>query len=88
MKLLDCPHIGQRPASEFVYGGEVKRPPNPDQTSDKDWADYVFNNDSAPGIKREWWCHGPSGMWFVFDRDTLKDEFIQLVDLQEVQYEL
>ena len=88
MKLIDCPHIGARSASEFVYGGEVRRPPLGEEVSDQQWAAYVFNRDSAPGVKREWWCHAPSGMWFVFERDTLTDEFIKLVDLKEVQYEL
>lgn len=88
MKLIHCPDIGERPVSEFVYGGEVRQPPNPSEASDHEWADYVYNRNSAPGIKREWWCHAPSGMWFVLERNTMTDEFISLVSPQEVQYEL
>ena len=88
MKLIDCPYIGARPTSEFVYGHEVRTPPKPSEASDKEWADHVFNHDGAPGVKKEWWHHVPSGQWFVFERDTLTDTFIRLVDIAEVQYEL
>ena len=30
MKLLNCPHIGLRPVSEFSYGGEAIAEPDPD----------------------------------------------------------
>jgi sarcosine oxidase subunit delta len=76
MKLLDCPQIGVRPLQEFVYGGEVRSMPDPKTASDREWADYVFNRDGEPGIKREWWYHAPSGTWFIAERDTVKDEFL------------
>ena len=31
MKLIDCPYIGARPQSEFVYGHEVRRMPKPSE---------------------------------------------------------
>jgi len=27
-------------------------------------------------VKKEWWYHIASGVWFVAERDTLKDEFL------------
>ena len=73
MKLLTCPINGVRPLEEFAYGGEHRQQPNPHMASDADWADYVYNRDGAPGIKREWWYHVPSGTWFIAERDTGTD---------------
>lgn len=77
MKLLKCPINGWRPLQEFVFGGELRPMPDPEQTSDSEWADYVFNRAGEPGIRREWWYHGPSGTWFIAERDNLKDEFLR-----------
>lgn len=76
MKLVPCPLTGPRPLEEFVYGGEVRTPPDPASTSDADWARWLYERSGAPGIKREWWYHAPSGSWFVAVRDTLTGEFI------------
>ena len=27
-------------------------------------------------MKREWWCHTPSGYWFIAERDTARDEIL------------
>ena len=77
MKILHCPINGARPVSEFHYGGEVRPMPDPDACPDADWADYVFNREGAPGIKREWWLHIASGVWFVAERDTEADRVIR-----------
>jgi sarcosine oxidase subunit delta len=73
MKQLTCPLNGERPLSEFAYGGEVRDMPDPETCTDDQWADYVFNRSGVPGIKREWWCHLASGYWFIAERDTLRD---------------
>ena len=73
MKVMTCPVNGPRAISEFAYGGEVREMPDPDTASDAVWADYVFNRNGAAGIKKEWWCHTPSGVWFVAERDTRTD---------------
>jgi sarcosine oxidase subunit delta len=77
MKRLTCPINGPRAISEFAYGGEVREMPDPDTSSDQAWADYVFNRNGAPGVKREWWCHTPSNTWFVAERDTARDEVLR-----------
>lgn len=77
MKLIPCPLNGLRPADEFVYGGEVRPMPDPGASDDATWARYVFNRSGVPGIKREWWCHAPSGYWFMLDRDTTSDEVLR-----------
>jgi len=77
MKLIHCPINGPRPAQEFHYGGQFREMPDPDQASDSQWADYIFNRSGEPGIKREWWYHLPSGTWFVAERDNCTDKFVR-----------
>ena len=73
MKLLTCPVNGPRPVSEFAYGGEYREMPDPAAASDAQWAAYVFNRASLPGVKKEWWYHVPSGTWFIVERDVQAD---------------
>lgn len=76
MKIMVCPLNGPRPVLEFAYGGELRAMPDPDICTDAQWSDYVFNRSGSPGNKYEWWCHTPSGYWFIALRDTLRDEVI------------
>ena len=73
MKILTCPINGPRPISEFAYGGELRQMPDPAAATDAEWTDYVFNRNSVPGVKSEWWCHTSSGVWFIAERDTGSD---------------
>ncbi len=77
MKLLNCPINGTRPISEFIFGGEYREMPNPDASSDLEWAAYVHYRDNAPGVKKEWWYHSASGTWFIAKRNTLTDEVLE-----------
>lgn len=77
MKIIVCPVNGPRPAQEFSCGGEYRPMPDPDRATDEEWADYVFNRRGEPGVKREWWYHIPSGIWFLADRDNRTDEFLR-----------
>jgi sarcosine oxidase subunit delta len=73
MKIMICPVNGPRAVTEFAYWGEVRDMPDPGSVDDDAWADYVFNRNGAPGVKREWWCHTPSNTWFIAERDTERD---------------
>ena len=77
MKLMPCPVNGPRAIAEFIYWGEVRVSPDPNTCTDDEWADYVFNRNGAPGIKKEWWCHTPSNTWFIAERDTLADRVLR-----------
>ena len=77
MKLMTCPVNGPRIISEFSYAGELRTMPDPAAASDREWTDYVFNRRCLPGIKREWWCHTPSGTWFIAERDTATDAILK-----------
>jgi sarcosine oxidase subunit delta len=83
MKIMICPLNGPRNISEFVYGGEVRQMPDPNNCSDQEWADYVFyaNNDIA--VVTEWWLHAPSGYWFIAERHTGSDEVLKTYDSSE-----
>jgi len=74
---MPCPVNGLRAISEFICWGEMRVSPNPDTCTDDEWADYVFNRNGSPGIKREWWCHTPSNTWFIAERDTLEDRVLR-----------
>jgi sarcosine oxidase, subunit delta len=77
MKLMTCPVNGRRVISEFAYGGEVREMPDPGAASDQAWAEYVFNRNGVAGVKKEWWCHTPSGVWFIAERDTTSDTILR-----------
>ncbi len=76
MKIMTCPVNGPRPVSEFACAGEWRQMPDPDTATDVEWADYVFNRNGSTGIKREWWCHTPSGVWFIAERDPVADKVV------------
>lgn len=82
MKLLRCPLNGPRPLLEFVCGGEVRDVPEA-AISDDAWSAWLLNRRSVPRVKREWWCHTPSGYWFIAERDTARDEFLRTYDAAE-----
>ena len=77
MKRIPCPLNGLRPAAEFAYGGEVRPMPPPAECDDARWSEYVYHRSGAPGVKREWWYHIPSGYWFILERDTATDEILR-----------
>jgi sarcosine oxidase subunit delta len=83
LKIINCPLNGPRPLLEFVSAGEVREPPDADNCSDGEWTAYLYNRASVPGVKREWWCHVPSGHWFIAERDTGCDEILATYDAAE-----
>lgn len=77
MKIINCPINGPRPIQEFAFGGEFRQMLDPDQASDEEWSDYVFNRRGEPCVKCEWWYHIASGTWFIAERDNVSDEIIR-----------
>ncbi len=74
MLLIRCPHCGERDESEFSYGGEggISRPSNPNDLSDEQWADYLFNRTNPRGLHEELWNHAQGcRRWFNVERDTV-----------------
>jgi len=77
MKLMRCPVNGWRPIQEFSYGGTFRAMPPPEECSDRQWADYVFHRSGAAAVKKGWWCHLASGVWFIAERNTSTDEILR-----------
>ncbi|WP_374305819.1 sarcosine oxidase subunit delta [Ferrovibrio sp.] len=84
MKVMNCPLNGPRNISEFAWGGEVKVMPDPNSLGDKEWADWLFLEDNAAGIVREWWCHVPTSFWFIAERNNITDEIIKTYPAAEL----
>ncbi len=83
MKIMNCPLNGPRNINEFVYGGEVRQMPDPNNCSDQAWAEYVFYSTNGIGVVTEWWLHAPSGYWFIAERHTASDEVTKTYDPSE-----
>lgn len=74
MKNFDCPVIGRRPISEFICaGGGVTGLLMEDSAAARA---ALFFGDGTAKVKREWWYHRPSRLWFIFERDTGTDAVI------------
>jgi sarcosine oxidase subunit delta len=84
MKMMPCPLNGPRNISEFVCGGEVKAMPHPATGTDREWAEYLFIEDNARGVVREWWLHVPSSYWFIAERDTATDAILRTFPADQV----
>ena len=84
MKIMNCPLNGPRNISEFAWGGEVKEMPAGTDVPARDWADYVFIENNAAGVVREWWCHVPTSFWFIAERNTVTEEIIRTYPAGEV----
>ena len=78
MLLIDCPHCGPRPETEFHCGGEAHiRRPDPAAASDAEWAAYLFERTNRKGVCLERWRHVHGcGRWFNAARHTVTDEFV------------
>jgi heterotetrameric sarcosine oxidase delta subunit len=75
--LIRCPICGERPFSEYVYGGDaaVRRPADPAKADDATWFAYVYLRDNPRGPHRELWFHEYGcGSWVEVTRDTLTHE--------------
>ena len=51
--------------------------PDPSACAGEQWADYVFNRTGEPGTRREWWYHSASSVWFIAERDVIRDEVVR-----------
>lgn len=76
MKIFDCPILGPRPASEFqCTGSALAGMQNDDLQSARHG---VYFGDATAKVKREWWFHRASQLWFIVSRDTATDSVIEI----------
>ena len=71
MFLLECPNCGSRNVSEFRYGGEAQKRPDPITASNAEMTKYLYLRNNPLGTLREWWNHRAGcGIWFIAERHT------------------
>ena len=86
MLLIPCPYCGNRPETEFSYGGQahIARPPAPAELDDEEWSSYLYARDNARGPHRERWRHlHGCGRFFNLVRDTRSDRILTSYRLDE-----
>ena len=91
MLLIKCPYCGERDQSEFTNGGEahVTRPKNPEQVTDREWAEYVFIRSNPKGIYYERWVHSHGcKKWFNAVRNTSTDQILKVYKVNEKRPDL
>ena len=74
MLLISCPNCGPRDETEFHYGGQahIAYPENPNELSDRQWAEYLFYRENTKGTFAERWVHSTGcRQWFNMLRDTV-----------------
>lgn len=68
-----CPFCGERPFTEFSFGGELRAISSPDPA--EDFA-RVYLRQNTAGPQRERWYHAAGcNRWVTLDRDTTTDRF-------------
>lgn len=72
MLIIECPLCGERPYTEYRYGGDAgKVRPAYGHGGLKSWHDYVFLFDNSKGWHQEYWQHVHGcRQWLVVSRDT------------------
>jgi sarcosine oxidase subunit delta len=85
MKILICPMNGPRNINEFQSFGPLRANPDPDATSDQDWARHLFRANNSRGTLVEWWRHVPSNYFFLAERNATTNEVIRTFDPSELE---
>lgn len=71
--LVTCPSCGERPYTEFAFGGEVRDVSSPDVTSD---FARVYLRENTAGVQEERWFHLLGcRRWVTLRRDTTSNRF-------------
>ncbi len=73
MLTIPCPYCGNRPYTEFSYGGDASnpRPSDPMTSNDTDWTDYLYRHRNPAGPHIEYWQHANGcRRWMKVVRDT------------------
>lgn len=73
MQIFSCPFCGDRPETEFHFGGDLGnlRPEGFRDVSDKTWSEYLYYRNNPKGLAREIWLHTTCGELFAMSRDTV-----------------
>ena len=58
--------------------------PCPQDSSDEEWADFIWLSNNTAGVVREWWCHVATSYWFIAERNTVTDEILATYPASDV----
>jgi heterotetrameric sarcosine oxidase delta subunit len=86
MLRIQCPWCGERDQIEFQFGGEshIIRPEKPEDSTDAEWADYLFYRINPKGMHYERWVHSYGcRQWFNVARDTVTHEITEVYKMGE-----
>ena len=88
MLRIHCPLCGERPYTEYRYGGDAdKRRPlhGVSGTSGAEaWHDYLFLFDNPKGPHREFWQHIQGcRQWLVVTRDTATNMVAEVIPARD-----
>ena len=68
-----CPVCGERPFTEFSFGGELRAVASPDPETD---FARVYLPENAAGVQQERWYHAAGcNRWVTLARDTTTNRF-------------
>ena len=56
----------------------------PHDSSDEEWADFIWLSNNTAGDIREWWCHVATAYWFIAERNTVTDEIYKTYPATEL----
>jgi sarcosine oxidase subunit delta len=74
MLWITCPTCGERPVSEFRFGGEMPHVPDSITDEAERNVDWVWMNDNVDGVTIERWFHAAGcRRWLTLRRDTSTD---------------
>lgn len=76
MKYADFPLLGRRPVTEFQTSGVLE--PEPAELGEWTPGRWVYERQSVPRERTEWWYHTPSHLWFKVRRDTGTDVILAI----------
>jgi heterotetrameric sarcosine oxidase delta subunit len=76
--LVACPTCGERPFTEFTFGGELREVTSSDPASD---FARVYLRDNVAGVQEERWFHIMGcRRWVTLVRDTVTDHFVDAAE--------
>jgi sarcosine oxidase subunit delta len=74
---ITCPTCGERPASEFRFGGEIPHVPDSITDSEARNLDWVWMQNNVDGVTIERWFHAAGcRRWLTLRRDTHTDRVV------------
>jgi heterotetrameric sarcosine oxidase delta subunit len=77
MLWLTCPTCGERPVTEFRFGGEIPNVPEALTDDTERNLDYVWMFDNVSGVTTERWFHAAGcRRWVTIRRDTRTDRVV------------